>query len=109
MPPLTQSFYATSSVVQYDSVGTMPIGLSTITKRWFDSDSAMMFAEINGGSQFRSSYHNVLIEATLQQDISSPNFVLSWWVTYHSDVVNNKKLILEIDADKGTILKKETL
>ena len=56
----TYYFHATANEVGFDSTASLLGGPSVITLRWFDSDSALVFAELNGGS------HTELRTPTLQ-------------------------------------------
>ena len=49
----TYYFHASANEIGFDSTSLPLVGPSVITLRWFDSDSALTFAELNGGSQYR--------------------------------------------------------
>lgn len=96
----TYYFHATANEVGFDSMASLLVGPSVITLRWFDSDSALVFAELNGGSQYRTQNPNTTITASLGQSLS-PNPVTSWWIIYQSSTI---ALGLRIDANTGTLL-----
>ena len=96
----TYYFHATANEVFFDSTAPLLIGPSIITLRWFDSDSALVFAELNGGAQYRTLNPNTTITASLGQSLS-PNPVTSWRIIYQSSSI---ALGLIIDANTGTVL-----
>ncbi len=93
-------FHATANEVGFDSTAQLLDGRSVITLRWFDSDSALIFAELNSGSQYRTENPNTTIAASLGQSLS-PNPVASWWIIYQGGPI---VLGLRIDANTGTLL-----
>jgi hypothetical protein len=96
----TYYFHATANEIGFDSTTQLLIGPSVITLRWFDSDSALVIAELNGGSQYRTQNPNTTITASLGQSLS-PNPVTSWWIIYQGGSI---VLGLRIDANTGTVL-----
>ncbi len=97
---LTYYFHATLSEVAFDSTAPPLIGPSVITFRWFDSDSAMVFAESYGGSAYRNQNPNATISAFLGQALT-PTSVTNWAITYQGGSVT---LGLIIDANTGALL-----
>lgn len=97
---LTYYFHATASEVAFDSTTPPLIGPSVITLRWFDSDSAMAFAELYGGAQYRTQNPNATITASLGQALS-PNSVATWRIMYQGGSLS---LGLIIDANTGALL-----
>ena len=97
---LTYYFHATMNDIGFDSTTPLLIGPSVITLRWFDSDSAMIFAESHGGLQYRTQNPNVTMSASLGQSLN-PNPVASWRVIYQGGLI---PLGLIINADTGDLL-----
>jgi len=95
-------FHATSTQVTYDSTSALYVGPSVITLHWFDSDSAIIFAELNGGSAYRSEHPDYWISANLGQ-IFSPNPITIWSIYYHNNS-NSIMLGVRIDANCGAII-----
>jgi hypothetical protein len=77
-------------------------GSSTINKGWFDSDSAIQIAELNGGREFR----NLFSEYTIMCDLGEPSGLLRtvWRIIYRSTEDANSKIDLSINALDGTIV-----
>ena len=97
---LTYYFHANLSEVAFDSTAPLLTGPSVITLRWFDSDSAMVFAELYGGSAYRIENPGTTINASLGQALT-PTSVTSWRITYQGGPI---PLGLIIDAGSGTLL-----
>lgn len=97
---LTYCFHATINEIRFDSTTPLLVGPSVISLRWFDSDSAMIFAESHGGLQYRTQNPNVTMSASLGQSLS-PNPVASWRIMYQGGLI---PLGLIIDADTGDLL-----
>ena len=93
-------FHSTTSEIGFDSTATLLIGPSVITLRWFDSDSALIFSQKNGGSQYCAQYPNARIAASLFQTLSS-NSDVRWRVFYQGGWLT---LGLIIDANTGALL-----
>jgi hypothetical protein len=102
MPPVCYWFHASPVAVAFDSNTSMMVGIGIISHRWFNSDSALMLAEQNGGSQFRSANPGYTITASLGEPVV-PNPSTFWWVTYKSTANNSIFLMLSINADSGTV------
>jgi len=66
----------------------------------FDSDSAMVFARIVRGAQYRTQNPNATSRASLGQ-VLSPNAYLQWRIMYQGGLT---PLGLIIDADTGALL-----
>ncbi len=90
--------HATSTDVVYDSTGPLLPGPGVITLNWFDSDSAVMFAELNGGSAYRAEHADCRMSARLSQ-VWTPDPHASWWIFYSSN--SSISLGLQIDAVTG--------
>lgn len=97
---LTYYFHANLSEVAFDSTAPLLTGPSVITFRWFDSDSAMAFAEMNGGLSYRTENSGTTINASLGQALT-PTSVTSWRITYQGGPI---PLGLTIDAGSGNLL-----
>jgi hypothetical protein len=95
-------FHSTSTTVVFDSNSATGVGSAVITHRWFDSDSALVIAERNGGSQFRGQNPQYTISASVGEPVV-PNPTASWWITYRSKADNTKLLLLAIDANTGLV------
>jgi hypothetical protein len=90
--------HATCNEIAYDSTSPMRPGPGVITLRWLDSDAALLFAELNGGSGYRTEHPDYWISARLSQ-VWTPDPHASWWVFYHSS--NSIMLGVQIDAVTG--------
>jgi hypothetical protein len=97
---LTYYFHVTIDEIRFDSTTPLLVGPSVITVRWFDSDSAMVFAESYGGAQYRTQNPNATVSASLGQ-VLSPNAIASWRIMYQGGLT---PLGLIIDADTGALL-----
>jgi hypothetical protein len=93
-------FHATAIDIALDSTSPPLIGSGVINLRWFNSDSAMIFAERNGGSQYRTQNPGWTASASLGQSLSPPP-VVSWWIVYRSSSI---ALGLQIDAKTGALI-----
>jgi len=102
VPPKLYWFHADANGVAFDSISLMGVGSAVITHAWFNSDSAMLIAEQNGGSQFRNNNTNYVIMASVGEPVV-PNPTTYWHVSYYSNNDNNKFLLLNIDANTGTV------
>ncbi len=94
-------FHANRTQVAYDSTKPMPTGASVITTHWFDSDSALLVAERNGGSDYRQANPGYGISARLSEAVV-PNAVPYWFIIYTSSTSIAKGLM--IDATSGALL-----
>lgn len=103
MPPVTYWFHACSNSFGFDSVSEMPVGISAITHRWCNSDSAIHIAEENGGSEFRTEYPDYSICATLGEAVV-PNSSPAWWITYRCMSNSSKSLLIGINASTGRVV-----
>jgi hypothetical protein len=102
MPPRVHWFHSTSLGVVYDSSSALQVGNAVITGRWFNSDSAMIIAEQNGGLGFRSANPRYTIAAALGQPVV-PNATTTWYVTYRATDDSSRLLLLAIDANSGVV------
>ncbi|MEJ2614645.1 MAG: T9SS type A sorting domain-containing protein [Ignavibacteriaceae bacterium] len=91
-------FHNNSSGVVFDSVSLYTVCCVTdITDEWFDSDSAVAYADTHGGSKFRADNPDYIIKASLVQALvpySYPN----WSIDYLSKTDSSKKFSLYFDA-----------
>ena len=94
-------FHATAVDVAFDSTTPPLVGPGVITLRWFDSDSAMIFAERNGGSQYRAQNPGCTIAASLGQGLT-PNPIVGWLITYRKN--DSYLMHLEINATSGAVI-----
>lgn len=102
-PIPTYWFHADSGGGAFDSVSTLRASIVVITQKWFNSDSALVIAESNGGSDFRNANPNYSIEASLDEPlVRAPTTY--WRVTYRSEDDPSKYLSLSIDANSGQIV-----
>jgi hypothetical protein len=99
-PPSAYWLHSTSTTVAFDSNSAFGVGSAAITHKWFDSDSALGFAERNGGSQFRNNNPHYTIVSSVGEPVV-PNPTTSWWITYRSKDDNTKLLMFTIDANTG--------
>jgi hypothetical protein len=94
-------FHATSTQLAYDSTSPLYVGPSVVTLHWFDSDSAIIFAERNGGSAYRSEHPDFWISASLSQTLTpDPNTI--WSIFYFC--TNSIARGLMIDANTGALI-----
>ncbi len=76
--------------------------IRSIETSWIDSDSAAIFAEQNGGKQFRQSYDNYTISALMFVPSGSPQYGPAYWDFRYKDSADIKNgLLIEIDATEG--------
>jgi len=75
-------------------------GYALIEGHWMDSDSAMIIAEKEGGTEFRRNHGNSIIMAWLTHASGSPR--TEWGIEYHSII--NPQVIFQIwfDASDGS-------
>lgn len=102
---LSYWFHASSSAVALDSTSSTGVGAAFITHPWFNSDSALFVAELNGGAQFRQQNSNYLIVGSIGEPVI-PNATTTWWIGYRSKDDKSKSLYLAIDAMTGTVTSK---
>ncbi len=93
-------FHATMGEIRFDSTTPLLVGPGVITLRWFDSDSAMIFAQSHGGLEYATQNPKATISASLGQSLS-PNPVASWRIIYLGGTM---PLGLIIDANSGSLL-----
>ncbi len=87
-------------------VSAMSVGSGLISGRWFDSDSALLFSERNGGALFRQKYLNCYINASVGEPVV-PNPATTWWIRYYSPRDTTvASLLLGIDATTGAVTMK---
>lgn len=102
LPLMQYWFHADAQGVTLDSTTSLPVGISVITHSWCNSDSALLIAEMNGGSRFRSAWSGYVITAGLGQPVV-PNATPCWWICYYSSEDRTKFLFLTIDALSGSV------
>ncbi len=102
LPPTHFYLHTVGDSVIFDSSSTyFPLNqleFTWITKPWFDSDSAIVVAEQNGGAQFRMVHPSAGIVGTLLEPLN-PNF---WWphwrLWYLALDSTGEVLVFNIDA-----------
>ena len=100
VPPKLYWFHASSGGAAFDSTSLIGVGSVVITHSWSDSDSALLIAEQNGGSQFRTNNPSYVISASVgEPDV--PNPTTYWDISYYSSNDNTKFLLFRIDANTG--------
>ena len=104
-PPTSYFFHSTFSNVKFDSTHAMGVGAGFIAHNWFNSDSALIIAEQNGGFQFRNQNPHYTIAASVGVPVV-PNPKTCWYITYQSIDNNAILLVLRIDANSGVVIAK---
>lgn len=94
-------FHPAPAGVVFDSISPLPVGISPLSATWFDSDSALSVAELNGGSIFRKNNPDYSISAAVSEPVV-PNSTPAWYVYYRSGNDKTKFLQFNIDAVTGT-------
>ncbi len=104
-PPTSYCFHSSFSTVKFDSTRPTGVGAGFISHSWLNSDSALMIAEQNGGTQFRIQNPHYTIAASVGIPVV-PNPKTCWYITYQS--IDNKAMsfILRIDANSGVVIAK---
>lgn len=102
MPPKLYWFHADANGVGFDSISLMGVGPAIITLPWFNSDSALLIAEQNGGSRFRTDNPDYHITASVGEPVV-PNPTTYWTINYYSGSDSNKFLLFIIDANTGEV------
>ncbi len=100
---LYEFWYQNGDILQQDPLtvqeGTVDQSMNPLPESWIDSDEALAVVEANGGSDFRGTYGDWRIGATLLPPGSEyPGSV--WLVMYGSE---SKDLVVVVDAVTGTI------
>ncbi len=77
---------------------------STIHQGWINSDMAMQYAELLGGSDYRQNNQQIYIEAALGQWINGtvPDSII-WQIIYNSNTANPLEIILDAYEPAGAI------
>jgi hypothetical protein len=78
--------------------------MAVITRRWVDSDSALVIAELNGGLMFRRQNPQCTISASLGEAVV-PDPIMKWWIVYRSRANNSTALFVTVDAAGGEVTK----
>ena len=73
--------------------------IMNISEEWFDSDSAISYAELEGGKSFREENPDYTIYASVYQALT-PTSYPCWDVVYQSKADNSKMFSLYFDARK---------
>ena len=103
IPPYNHyHFTATYDSVGFDSTSGATVGAAFITHVWMNSSEAMTLAEEHGGRDFRSSYPDFTIHASLGEAVV-PDPVTCWSVVYRSNV-HSSFLYIAIDATTGAVV-----
>jgi len=100
-------YYYFSSIyesIREDSIITTntTVGDAFISQSWFDSNYALKIAEENGGKQFRTSYNNCYITASLGEAVV-PNSNPFWEIKYSINGDKNNYIIYNINAVTGSV------
>lgn len=101
-PPKLYWFHADAKGVGFDSISLMGVGTAIITHAWFNSDSAMLISEENGGAKFRSDNPDYVITASLGEPLA-PNPSTYWYIDYYSSSDKSKSVLFIIDANTGAV------
>jgi hypothetical protein len=101
-PPTSYCFHSTFNSVKFDSTRPTGTGAGFISHNWLNSDSALMIAEQNGGSLFRTQNPHYKIAASVGIPVV-PNAKTCWYITYQS-IDNTNSLMLRIDANSGVVI-----
>lgn len=96
------NLHTTQTAVIFDSTSSTLYGPSIITKTWFDSDSALVLAEAQGGQDFRLHNPHYKIWAGLGQTLV-PNAVPYWGIYYRSTDDTSKIFSICFDATDSTL------
>ena len=98
-------FHNNTSGIVFDSLSLYTLCcVMNITDGWFDSDSAIAYAEAHGGNRFRTDNPDYIMNASLGQALVPYSFP-SWSITYLSKTDSSKKLSLYFDARENSSLK----
>ncbi|MGA9293136.1 MAG: T9SS type A sorting domain-containing protein [Ignavibacteriaceae bacterium] len=91
-------FHNNTSGIVFDSISLYTVCCVTnITDEWFDSDSAIAYADYHGGKAFRDDNPDYIIKASLVQALV-PNAYPFWSVTYLSKTDSSEKFSLFFDG-----------
>jgi hypothetical protein len=97
-------FHNEQDQVLFDSISLeMELGTSYITQEWFDSDSALSFAEVSGGKTFREENPDYTIRASVSEALVPYSYPV-WYITYSSLTDINKKFSIHFDARRNASL-----
>ena len=102
LPQKLYWFHCDANHVGFDSVSQTGLGFAMITLPWFNSDSAILIAEQNGGSKFRSDNPDYSITAYVVQSLVA-NPTTYWQVGYYSTNNISKFIMITIDANTGAL------
>jgi hypothetical protein len=103
-PATSYWFHADEAAVAFDSTSAVSVGMAVITRRWVDSDSALVIAELNGGLMFRRQNPQCTISASLGEAVV-PDPIMKWWIVYRSRADNSTVLFVTVDAAGGEVTK----
>jgi hypothetical protein len=93
-------FHNTQDGILLDSISySVKCCIQNITWKWFDSDSALVFADVKGGKTFRENNPDYFITTTLFEALV-PNPYPCWEVTYYSKSDVTKNFSTHFDARK---------
>ena len=95
-------FHVDSTGIGLDRISPMPVGAALISGKWFDSDSALAFAEQAGGELFRERNPGCHITASVGEPVV-PDPATTWWIRYVSVDGAVATLLLGIDAATGAV------
>jgi hypothetical protein len=98
-------FHSEQSQVLLDSVSLeWDLGVQNITEEWFDSDSALAFAELSGGKTFREENPNYIISASISQALVPYSYPV-WYINYSSLTDLGKRYLIYFDAIKNFLVR----
>ena len=96
-------FHTTLATAIFDSASSiLPIGITTISMPWYDSDSALALAEGQGGTNFRTTNAHYTITASLGEPLV-PNSTPRWYINYRSTDNASNSLLINLDAADSTL------
>ena len=98
-------FHNEQDQILLDSISLeMDCCVQGITEEWFDSDSALAFAEASGGQTFREENPDYIIRASISEALVPYSYPV-WYVTYSSLTDFSKRLSVYFDAIKNFFVK----
>lgn len=101
---VTYFYHTTYSMAVYDSTSSAPgLGVTFISRRWVDSDSAIARAERQGGREFRGTNLHLWISASLYEALV-PSFQPSWYIVYTSLDQPQSALVIVLNATDTTLV-----
>ncbi|MBI9071415.1 MAG: hypothetical protein JEY94_07435 [Melioribacteraceae bacterium] len=97
-PGVDYRFHTDINGASFDSTSTLVLlGNKVIANIYFDSNKALKLAEANGGSDFRKTHKDFVIEATLTEPLV-PNSQPMWFIRYTSETGDQRILHLGINC-----------